>query len=212
MFKRLSGWLRRSNRVALTETEAQEIARELNAPLSDHLQNPPPAFESKHAFSQSDVSARVRAIDWFVRCGSTPSLDLTMPVQRVDSWEVAVASCSSAEWEDVELEAQNQLTIWLSQHDRDGYRRWNRIVKTHKRSTVEPLIEKTIRPIQLAQGLHESVISSVQWDVLGALMENSYLPSGHSAMFFLELLQAYEAGHFPCGWLGEWPIGKLVVF
>lgn len=135
-----------------------------------------------------------------------------MPVQRVDSWEAAVASCSSAKWEDVELEAQNQLTVWLSQHDRDGYQSWNRIVKTHKASTVEPLIERTIRPIQLAQGLHESVISSVQWDVLGALMENSYLPSGHSAVFFLELLLVYEAGHFPCGWLGEWPRGELVVF
>jgi hypothetical protein len=43
-------------------------------------------------------------------------------------------------------------------------------------------------------------------------MENSYLQSGHSAFFFLELLTVYESGHFPCGWQGEWPQGKLLVY
>jgi hypothetical protein len=48
--------------------------------------------------------------------------------------------------------------------------------------------------------------------ILGALMENSYLGSGHTAFFFLELFLVYEAGHFPCGWVGEWPHGALRVF
>jgi hypothetical protein len=43
-------------------------------------------------------------------------------------------------------------------------------------------------------------------------MENAYLGSGHSCFFFLELLTVYEAGHFPCGWVGDWPRGKLVVY
>ncbi|HKD26343.1 MAG TPA: hypothetical protein VKC66_10620 [Xanthobacteraceae bacterium] len=55
-------------------------------------------------------------------------------------------------------------------------------------------------------------MDSTTWDVLGALMENSYLSSRHQAYFFLELLWVYEAGHFPCGWLGDWPDGKLVVY
>jgi len=46
---------------------------------------------------------------------------------------------------------------------------------------------------------------------LGALMGNSYLDTHHPAHFFLELLWVYEAGHFPCGWLGDWPSGKLIV-
>jgi hypothetical protein len=36
--------------------------------------------------------------------------------------------------------------------------------------------------------------------------------SGHSAFFFLELLTIYQAGHFPCGWQGEWPKGKLLLY
>jgi hypothetical protein len=43
-------------------------------------------------------------------------------------------------------------------------------------------------------------------------MANSFLASGHRVFFFLELLGVYEAGHFPCGWRGEWPLGSLVVF
>ena len=44
------------------------------------------------------------------------------------------------------------------------------------------------------------------------VMENSYLNGGHKVFFFLELLTVYEAGHFPCGWEGEWPKGRLVVY
>ena len=51
-----------------------------------------------------------------------------------------------------------------------------------------------------------------QWDILGALMENSYVSSGHSVFFFLELLRVYEAGHFPCGWIGDWPSEELTVY
>jgi hypothetical protein len=55
------------------------------------------------------------------------------------------------------------------------------------------------------------LVHSMSWDVFGALMENSYLDTHHPAHFFLELLWVYEAGHFPCGWLGNWPSGKLIV-
>ena len=30
--------------------------------------------------------------------------------------------------------------------------------------------------------------------------------------YFRELLPWYEAGHFPCGWDGEWPKGRIRVF
>jgi hypothetical protein len=69
-----------------------------------------------------------------------------------------------------------------------------------------------ITPFQVKHGLDLVLVHSVQWDILGALMENSYLGSGHKAFFFLELLLIYEAGHFPCGWEGEWPHGMVRVY
>jgi hypothetical protein len=44
------------------------------------------------------------------------------------------------------------------------------------------------------------------------MMENAYMTSKHGSYFFLELLTVYEAGHFPCGWRGEWPSGSLVLY
>jgi hypothetical protein len=57
-----------------------------------------------------------------------------------------------------------------------------------------------------------TIVHSSRWNALGALMENSYINSGHSAFFFLEMLMIYEAGHFPCGWRGQWPKGTLLIY
>ena len=65
---------------------------------------------------------------------------------------------------------------------------------------LNPLIERTVIPFLVKDGLDITLVHSVQWDILGALMENSYLgTAGHKAFFFLEMLMVYEAGHFPCG-------------
>jgi hypothetical protein len=56
------------------------------------------------------------------------------------------------------------------------------------------------------------VLYSIRWDILGALMANSYMFTGHRAHFFLELLLVYEMGCFPCGWRGEWPSGEPLVY
>jgi hypothetical protein len=112
----------------------------------------------------------------------------------------------------VELGAQNQLTLWLHQHDRQNYQRWNDLVGGFKEAVLNPLTEERWEPYRRRHGLDVVVVHSVQWDALGALMENTYLGSGHRCFFFLELLTVYEAGHFPCGWVGEWPQGKLVVY
>jgi hypothetical protein len=77
---------------------------------------------------------------------------------------------------------------------------------------VEPLVSETLTPLVRRLGVDEVVLYSIRWDILGALMANSYMFTGHRAWFFLELLLAYEMGCFPCGWRGEWPSGELLVY
>ncbi len=185
---------------------------DLNAAIIPAKENPPKGFASKRSFSETDLASRLRAIRWFARCGKPFDLDLTMNTDRVKDWPTAIASCNDPAWENVELEAQNQLTLWLHANNRAAYQKWNDIVLSHKSSVLTPLIEQKIIPFQVKLGLDISLVHCVKWDILGALMENSYLGSGHKAFFFLELLMVYEAGHFPCGWIGEWPQGKLRVF
>jgi hypothetical protein len=131
---------------------------------------------------------------------------------KVDSWAAAAESCASQDWSTVELQAQNQLTRWLDRNDRENYQRWNDLVDDFKKSILQPLQRERWEPFQKEHGLAKSFVDSVRWDLLGALMENAYLGNSHRCFFFLELLSIYEAGHFPCGWVGEWPEGKLLVY
>ena len=112
----------------------------------------------------------------------------------------------------MQLEAQNQLSAWLSRHARDRDRQWNDLVRAHKEQVIEPVVVRGVRAALTDPAVLEVVLPSVQWDCLGALMEDSYLDTGHAAHFFLELLMIYEAGHFPCGWEGKWPRGTLLVY
>src|SRR5512145_1620469 len=196
----------------LSPEESEELAGLLNALILDPLENGRAGFKSKHSFAPSDVAGRLRAIDWFSRCGQPLALDLSMEIDRVLTWREATERCTDEVWENVELEAQNQLTLWLSRHDRENFRRRNERVDRHKIAVIDPLAERAWGPYQRRRDLDPAIMHSVRWDVLGALMENSYLGSGHRCFFFLELLRVYEAGHFPCGWRGDWPVGKLVVY
>ncbi len=185
---------------------------DLNAGVLQAVTQPPKGFVSKLSFGDTDLASRVRAIRWFACCGQPFDLDLTMNTERVADWPTAIASCKDPVWENVELDAQNQLTLWLHAHARTEYQKWNEIVLAHKAVVLNPLIERDIATFQSRHGLEIALVHCVQWDILGALMENSYLRTGHKAFFFLELLQMYEAGHFPCGWAGDWPHGSLRVF
>lgn len=79
------------------------------------------AFVSKYTFAGSDLSARLRAIEWFVHCGEPREFDLTMPIERVNTWPKSIKGMKSLNWENVTLEARNQLTSCLSKHHRDHY-------------------------------------------------------------------------------------------
>jgi len=196
----------------LREMPKDALVNELNRQILEPLQSPPPGFSSKQSFVESDISARVRKIDWFSQCGKPIAVKLLMPIRQVSGWKEAYKLCKTDEWENVELEAQNQLTIWLHNNSRDEYQNWNDLVIQHKTSTITPVVQPAILAFCRSHDLGEAVLHSVQWDILGALMENSYLNTGHKAFFFLELLAVYEAGHFPCGWEGEWPDGRLCIW
>jgi hypothetical protein len=180
---------------------------DLNSGLVDALVHPSPGYESKRTFAASDMMTRVAAIDWFSRCGRSLEVELSCPFDLVSNWDDAIHACSSADWDNAQLEAQNQLTVWLTLHAANAYRDWNRIAAVLKTEVIEPLVVQPLVKLRAAEGIR----ANVRWDILAALMENSFIDTGHRSFFFLELFEIYEAGHFPCGWIGEWPRGTLLV-
>lgn len=212
MLSKLNQWINRAAKRPLTKEEITEFAHEINRPILEPLINSPAGFVSLRPFEKTDIAARVCRIPWFTKCGSPLSLELTMPIRSVTDWPEAVRLCACDQWETAWLEAQNQLTLWLCQNALNDYRRWNEIVRSCKSTVVTPSVDNVLKDFCQQHNVSNTIISSVNWAILGAMMENEYLYTGHQAFFFFELLEVYEAGHFPCGWDGAWPNGNLCVF
>lgn len=158
-----------------------------------------------------EIIVRLNEIQWFSNCGKEYNCDLSLRVSQVFSWDEASSHCQNIIWENVQLEAKNLLTQWLHLNKNDQYQDWNKHIVSFKQSIL-PKLEKSWLEAQVELGLPDVVLTSMQWDILSVLMEQSYQATGHNTFFFTELLNIYEAGHFPCGWSGDWPSGKLLVF
>lgn len=159
----------------------------------------------------NEILNRIRNIKWFENCGMNSEYSIKFSIVVAGTWKEASEYYSDPQWEDTTLEARNQLTELLSTGYKNEYSKWNSLSKEAKLfmdDEVMPLLHE----IKEKKNLDQIFIDCVQWDILGSIMEDAYQNCSCRATFFSQLLSIYEGGHFPCGWEGEWPDGKLVVF
>jgi hypothetical protein len=148
-----------------------------------------------------DLLGRLDGSDWFSTVGQPLPEPLRGSVIPVSSWVEAVECCSSIEWENFGLEQRNQLTMNLSSHARDRYRKWNDITDSIKK-VIEPLVAKKLASVAKKIGGatgRKQIQNNVKWDMLGACMELEY-SDVREPNFFCGLMELYYAGRFPCGW------------
>jgi len=212
VLERLHELVCKENTAQLTPAEALELARLVNTTIIDPLLSAPPGFVSGRSFAVSDIPSRLHEIDWYSHCGEPLSINLSMPVVPVRGWPESTAIDSHSAWGNVQFDAQCQLRLWCRDQDPHYHPRWDELIIRFKATVIGPLIEEKWGPYQRQHGIQDEVLKSTTRDIYGALMENGFLTSGHQCFFFLELLLVYEAGHFPCGWDGDWPQGALVVY
>ncbi len=148
-----------------------------------------------------------RDLEWFTSVGLKDLRDVVF----ISSWQDALKNCETLEWENTAIEAANQLSGQIVSVSMERFRLWNLIVRDAKTITV-PLVKQKISNVILNnKGLSKRFEGCVQWDILHAVMESEYsdlvAPS-----FYANLSQCYLRGHFPCGWDGQYPDGKLMVF
>jgi hypothetical protein len=126
------------------------------------------------------------------------------------SWAEAAASCGSPEWQELLLEASNRYCESVAARSRKRWDEWNRIVGEVK-PFAEELVERKVCSTVEANGLAKVFPDTVRWDILHACMEAEYadvFPPG----FFASQAYWYVQGHFPCGWVGSFPEGRLVLY
>jgi hypothetical protein len=149
---------------------------------------------------------------WLSACGTALVEPSPFALVQVSSWNEAEASCSTIDWENTTLEARNDLGTFLQLKNMNRFSEWNEITKKAKAEIVFPLTEKVWSPYLAREGLGKEVLDCIQWDVLAACMEDAYRDFVGLPHFFADLLAIYRAGHFPCGWSGAYPNGKLIVW
>lgn len=154
----------------------------------------------------------IRAIAWFDRCGDPAEFDIPLVVQPVNSWQEAMTACDEEDRRETMLEARNAMTGFLSVHYRRSDRRWNKIAELAHDLCVLPLEREVWTPFAETRSLGNRFVSSTAWNVMAAIMEHEYRDCAGLPVFFSHLLEVYRSGHFPCGWVGSWPAGKLLYY
>ncbi len=143
---------------------------------------------------------------WFSRVGVKD----TDAAIVLSSWQEAIESCKSSEWEELCLEASNQYRERLCERSMERFRKWNDIVTEVKHYSM-PLVLKMIEDVVRKNKLPKVFEDTVQWDIVGVCMEAEYAdvyPPG----FYASQAYWYVKGHFPCGWKGDFPEGKLIIY
>lgn len=159
------------------------------------------------------IKDRIRAIDWCSNCGNVidNQLDWNIGINYVQSWEEAEQKYTEISWEEKTLEARNELTGFLYNKHRNEYLKWNNITKEAKAFIEEEVLPK-IKKVQEDNQLDNIFIDCIKWDILGALMEDAYKRCNKRPIFFLNLLDIYERGNFPCGWIENNEGEAIIIF
>ncbi|HEX4861999.1 MAG TPA: hypothetical protein VFV07_12230 [Rhizomicrobium sp.] len=134
----------------------------------------------------------------------------TQAADILGSWKEAVESCGSLDWENLCQEAVNQYSARIIERSPREYERWNDVVMAVKPAS-EALVREKVRSVVADHNLPKAFVDAVKWDILHVFLEAEFAdvyPPG----FYASQAYWYTKGHFPCGWRGVFPEGRLVVY
>jgi len=150
--------------------------------------------------------AQLEKADWFSKVGVQESDAVIVLL----SWEAAIESCGSSKWENLCLEAANQLHERILERSVERFNQWN-IIATECRKAVDTLVRGKVKAVVKKHRLPKVFKDTVSWDMIHLCMEAEYAEVFPPA-FFASQAYWYVQGHFPCGWKGRFPKGKLVIY
>jgi hypothetical protein len=73
------------------------------------------------------------------------------------------------------------------------------------------LVREKIEAARIPVAFPETFIRAVEWDIMMLLTEADHSDLVKPA-FYAVLGFYYIKGHFPCGWEGNFPQGRLIVY
>jgi len=149
---------------------------------------------------------RLQNIPWFVNIGRGGYLN---DIKNITAESDFISHITSAHWEDVTLQASNVITGYLEKRQSSKYQCFNGLVRKAKEIIDIEIMPIIKNPTTLDDDI---LINNVKWDLVSFLAEETYKAYLPNERFFERLTVIYENGHIPCGWEGQWPSGRLVIY
>ncbi len=149
---------------------------------------------------------KLERAEWFSAIGRPD----TEAARVLGSWSEAIKSCASDDWQNLLIEAANRYREQLLAKNRARFKTWNTVVKSVRPAAIA-LAERKIAAPMAAHHLPPVFAHTVKWDMVHFAVESEFAdvqPPG----YFASQAYWYLKGHFPCGWDGAFPEGRLVVF
>lgn len=149
---------------------------------------------------------RIRNINWFSSVGEQvhilDGLFISDPI-------MAAHEISQPSWEDTTLEASNSISSYISIKYPSLLQSWNDVAKEAKHFFDS---EVCLNIPSLGGFDDELLIQCISWDVVHYFIEDFYKDKVNGDLFFDKLISIYEAGHLPCGFNGQWPLGRVMIY
>ena len=98
----------------------------------------------------------------------------------------------------------------MNWHKIEYNKNWN-VLAGEVRSEVIPQIIDKIEECVKKNNLPDSVIKYIKSNLIIILITDAY-SDYYVSEFYRRLLKIYTSGHLPCGWEGNYPSGKIIVF
>ncbi|CNK32776.1 Uncharacterised protein [Yersinia aldovae] len=152
------------------------------------------------------ATERLLNINWLSDLGNKISVSdviLAMSLNEAENY------LSDPEWENVTLEKSNEISGYLATKHTAIFQDWNDVAKEAKlffTNDIKPKIP------HLNDFDNTLLHQCIEWDVIHYLIEYFYSEKLKAPLFFNKLVSIYESGHIPCGWVGNWPKGQLVIY
>ena len=146
--------------------------------------------------------------DVLTRVGTSDIAD----VAHAATWPEAMAHCEASREDGLMVEAMNEVGRRVQRIDYNLYNLWN-IFAMHSKPRLAEIAEQHIMPRLGPDANSRLVIDRINWIIVGATIERCYAIVGViEPMWATRWCQLVVDGYFPCGWEGEFPRGRLIVF
>lgn len=144
-------------------------------------------------------------IPWFDAVGRAVEVEGAVGAK---SWAEAISHCTSDAWNDLRLQARNQMTMKIWETSQARWREWNELNREIGPLILD-LVSRKSQSVMAENGVRDEFLGSVVHDVALAVMECEYGDLVSPGLPQV-ILGFYRLGHFPCG--VDAATGELIIY